>query len=65
MSLYHRIALKKNDLTALETRKQFLNTREQKLEQEQEETRGQARESQARFETVWYAWEPHSLVGGV
>ncbi len=47
LSLYHRAAQKKNDLTALNTRRQYLESRNEKLEQEMQETLAQARESQA------------------
>ena len=47
LSLYHRVAQKKNDLTALNTRRQYLESRNEKLEQEMQETLDQAKESQA------------------
>lgn len=44
MDLYHHMSLKKNELTALYTRKQFLQSREEKLQQEQTETHGKLEE---------------------
>ena len=45
LSIYHRIARKKNEITALETRMQFLESRSEQLQREHDETRTQASES--------------------
>lgn len=45
LSIYHRISQKKNEITALETRKQFLESRSEQLKREHEETLTQAKES--------------------
>ena len=53
-SLYQGVSQKKNDLTALNTRRQYLESRNEKLNQEMEETLAQARENQdslARYNT--------------
>ncbi|MEE9259135.1 MAG: chromosome segregation protein SMC [Nitrospinaceae bacterium] len=41
LELYHEISRKRNELTALETRKQFLETRNDKLKEEEAETLSQ------------------------
>ncbi|MFQ5450329.1 MAG: chromosome segregation protein SMC [Nitrospinaceae bacterium] len=54
LALYQRISQKKNDLTALETRKHYLEGREDKLKREQEENLAQKdelHESLVRAET--------------
>jgi len=43
---FHRISQKRNELTALETRRQFLQSRKEQLNREHEETRVQTSQSQ-------------------
>jgi len=47
LDLLHHLSQEKNSLTELETRRQFLNDRKEKLARELEETRGQLESSQA------------------
>ncbi len=54
LSIYHRISRKKNEITALETRRQFLESRNEQLKREHEETlahTGQSMESLVKQET--------------
>ena len=56
LSIYHLISRKKNEITALETRRQFLESRNEQLRREHEETiaqTGQSMESLVKEETEY------------